>query len=610
LAVLGARFHELGFSSLGAYARERLSRSKGWARDSRVVAKRALARPRLREAFVHGRISWSMLELLLRHTGTEDSDDASRMDAELLDAVDGSTVREMRQLLRNGTEGSKCSGVGLGETDAEKLHVLQLMMPREDALALADAEALVRHVEGLGPSGTGLDDVWLEPLLAEGLTTLFDFLPPTQPVLPASVAERFARRRRVVMEGEARRDREEERAEWALDLCGASTCEGEPACSELFGRELPRDPQAIDAELRAVCHELAVADLGLAGLAHGFLRMKGWHVLGFASDTQYARERLGMSRASLRQRVALVRRMGERSGLARALVEGRVGFEAACLLSRVTACSASLATDESAVRDSVEAAWVERGEVRTYKHLREEVWAVQLLSRLEGRSVSAGPPSAEELARVWAMERDAKSGDAARLAAVDLEEEDLTPAAAVVQMSVTLPLHLARRLKLAVTTGAVSTDPAGGQAAGDLGATTARLRVSEDVAILFRQLERSYASVGLPGRFVPFLVSALFSSFGQLLGDRSRWEAIHRRDRYQCSCPVCERQDVTLHHLRYRSHGGGDEASNLLSLCSFCHLEGQHGGRLRVRGDVGQETWSLGPISTPLLVVHGRERAV
>jgi len=85
-------------------------------------------------------------------------------------------------------------------------------------------------------------------------------------------------------------------------------------------------------------------------------------------------------------------------------------------------------------------------------------------------------------------------------------------------------------------------------------------------------------------------------------------ETIHRRDRYQCSCPVCERQDVTLHHVTYRSHGGGDEPENLVSLCSFCHLDGEHGGRLRVRGRADDATWTLGPTRAPVMVVRGRER--
>jgi len=607
LHALGERYRELAFASLGAYSRERLSRSQGWARDSRMVAKRAQERPVLREAFVQGRISWSALELLLRHAPTEPGD-APDADAELLDAVEGLTVRELREVLRTGADRGVLEGDKSPDSEPERVHVLQLTLRREDALAMAEAEALIRHVDGLGPSGTGLDDCWLEPLLAEGQTSLFDFLPAGDPVVSERIAGQFAHRRRVREEAAARLAHEEERAERALGL-GAPRDAGEEGdegveSAEMFGSELPRCPRAIDAELRALCRELDLADVAFAGVADHFWRMRGWRALGYASDTQYARERLGMSRSSVRQRMGLIRRVGERSALVRALAAGRVGFEAACLLSRALARRGTSRTSPRRTRDTVsngDDAWIERAEARTYKHLREDVAAAQLLARLEGRSLSEGPPTDEELKRVRTMERDAKSGDAAREVLMDVEGEVSRPVA-VVQMSVVLPIAMTHRLASSVVV------PAEAECGSlrHLGYTTTRLRLSEEVALHFRQVEAAYGRSGLPGRFVPFLVSALFQGLGGLVGDRSKWEAIHRRDMYECSCPVCERQDVTLHHVTYRSQGGGDEPENLLSLCSFCHLDGEHGGRLR--GSASEPVFELGPPSAPLLVVRGRER--
>ncbi|NOY91818.1 MAG: HNH endonuclease [Deltaproteobacteria bacterium] len=597
LSALDGRYHDLGFSTFGGYVRERLSRSAGWARDSRVVARRALERPVLREAFVSGRVSWSMLELLLRHTDAEHEEASA--DGELLESVDGLSVRELRQVLRARAQDE--GREGLDETHDEEVtrpKVLHLTMPREDALALAEAEALVRHLDGTGPAGTGLDDIWLEPLLAEGMSTLLNFMRSDEPVLSESMAEGFALRRRSLEASEAARSRKEARAERALGLGAASACDGESS-NELFRSELPASPHAIDAELRAMCRELDAADLAFGALAARFWDASHWRALGYASDTQYARERLGMSRASVWQRMALARRVRGRSALAGALAAGRVGFEAACLVSRVTSTLDRVVSNAGEQkREAVEAAWLARAQQRTFKHLRQEVWAVELLARLEGRALAAGPPTPAELERVWAMERHAKSGESAREAAMRVAE--LPHAEAVVQMSVTLPAQLASRLELAVA--------AQQPAATHLGCTTSKLKLSEDVALFFRQLELAHAHSGLPGRFVPFLVSALFHSWRQVLGDRNRWEAIHRRDRYECSCPVCERQDVTLHHLSYRSHGGGDDAANLVSLCSFCHLEGEHGGRLRVRGSAHDPTWTLGPSAAPVLVVRGRER--
>ena len=40
-------------------------------------------------------------------------------------------------------------------------------------------------------------------------------------------------------------------------------------------------------------------------------------------------------------------------------------------------------------------------------------------------------------------------------------------------------------------------------------------------------------------------------------------------------CAVCGRIAVNLHHIVYKSQGGTDEPSNLISLCMECH-DGHH----------------------------------
>src|SRR5688572_25332048 len=59
--------HELGFSSLEAYARERCERSGRWAADTRWLARKLQSLPRTREALRAGTIGWSTAELLARH---------------------------------------------------------------------------------------------------------------------------------------------------------------------------------------------------------------------------------------------------------------------------------------------------------------------------------------------------------------------------------------------------------------------------------------------------------------------------------------------------------------------------------------------------------------
>ena len=59
---------------------------------------------------------------------------------------------------------------------------------------------------------------------------------------------------------------------------------------------------------------------------------------------------------------------------------------------------------------------------------------------------------------------------------------------------------------------------------------------------------------------------------------------IYLRDRFRCQNPICRSRNCTPHHLVFRSHGGGDEPSNLVSLCDRCHLSLVHGGHLTVTG--------------------------
>jgi hypothetical protein len=95
---------------------------------------------------------------------------------------------------------------------------------------------------------------------------------------------------------------------------------------------------------------------------------------------------------------------------------------------------------------------------------------------------------------------------------------------------------------------------------------------------------------------------------GHLVGVNVAWGQVYLRDRCRCSSPVCSRRDVTPHHLRFRSAGGGDEDDNLASLCTWCHLFGVHGGRIRATGSAGKIRWELGSRAAPCVRVEGRQR--
>jgi hypothetical protein len=48
-------------------------------------------------------------------------------------------------------------------------------------------------------------------------------------------------------------------------------------------------------------------------------------------------------------------------------------------------------------------------------------------------------------------------------------------------------------------------------------------------------------------------------------------------------CRHCQdRNGIHPHHVVYRSHQGPDALNNLITLCACCHLEGIHGGKLKL----------------------------
>lgn len=103
--------------------------------------------------------------------------------------------------------------------------------------------------------------------------------------------------------------------------------------------------------------------------------------------------------------------------------------------------------------------------------------------------------------------------------------------------------------------------------------------------------------------FLGFLCLVFWEENRHVLGGAT---SVMIRDRGCCSSPVCSRRDLQAHHLRFRSHGGGDDPRNLAGLCFRCHLRGVHEGRLSATGFAGRIRWVIGRV--PLLVVEGREK--
>ncbi|MBX3245904.1 MAG: hypothetical protein KF901_01840 [Myxococcales bacterium] len=639
LVALGRDHRELGFRSLGAYARQRLSRSKGWAGESRAVASRLVELPLMLTTFWEGRLSWTMVALLSRFATAND-------EAELLEATAGMTVREAREVLRERGHDP--------DAPEERYVTLRLSLPVEDAAWLERGRWLLQGVEGVGARE------WFELLLAEGDMSLLEVMRdvPGWHNTPEDVVEEQARWLAAQARGREEQRRREEAA--AARLASLPTEAGD--APEL--PPLPRSPKAIDAVLRTLAATLDARELYFGELAERVFYRRGWASLDYASEEQYCRERLGLSAGLVRSRIRLAREARRLPALGDAVRSGKVGMEAALLVARIASRTTA-------------PAWIERAQRRTYEHLREEVQAAELTMRLTGSTRSPLPPDREALEAAWQVERDTLSGaslqaligrladaphreavvavmvgvEQARCAAVEtsaapasdlspLETAPLSPRISAFdrisdhsstahespEHAVATEESPAPAPRATAEDGAHPSDPSPpehaplcpGVSALDrmserfsaparrVGYTTVEIRCREDAALHYRQLEASYERSALPGDFLRFAVTALCHVMLPLVSTGGgKYRDVHLRDRLRCSSPVCDSRNVTCHHVVFRAHQGGEELENLTSPCEFCHLDGVHGGRLRVQGRAPELRWEIG--REPILVVEGRE---
>ncbi|HVZ34251.1 MAG TPA: hypothetical protein VG963_17610 [Polyangiaceae bacterium] len=613
LEVLHEKQHcfTLGFSSVAAYALERCEQSGRWVEETRCLARRLERLPSMRRALAQGELPWSAVELVAR---------VAKAETELhwLSAAATHTVRQLRPLVRAAgakPEAQKLDAVtptadpDLAED--EEVCTLSVTVNREDAWLF---EATQKLLEQLGTKGTAAQ---LEALLAEGQESLLAALPrgsidPDALELSDAAQQRWreqlqrwqtaAEERCEAMIHAARKEapHREDRSSPVVTAAAAG-------CSTLGGATA----SDLDLQLRGLSQLLARQELDLSRALLSFHRADGWRRLGYASESQYARERLGVSHSALLARRALALRLEALPSVAAALGSAQIGVEAALQIARI-------ATPHT------ERAWLERAGRRTIKHLREEVNAALTAVRLSGE-LDCPPPHDAEIEAYTELERAVASGRAGEGCAGEGRAgegraESVSESAA--RLSFLAPdASVERRawhtmlasLHAWLEGGVLGTlqMSAASRASRSAGRVELRLRVTRHVFHWWRGLQaqaRRWLPQGMS--WLKFLCLSIWRAWRHVLGVDVAYGAIYERDACRCTSPVCSRRDVTPHHLRFRSQGGGEEPDNLASVCTWCHLFGIHGGRIRARGTAGNIRWEIGPVAQPCVVVQGRERQV
>ncbi|HEU4577790.1 MAG TPA: HNH endonuclease signature motif containing protein [Polyangiaceae bacterium] len=544
----------LGFSSLAAYGLERCERGARWVEVSCCVARRLERLPRLRRALALGSVSWSVAELLARVALPED-------EVEWLSLARRRTVRELRlDVAKHRPE------LEVLTEEKESKCWLTFTLDREEAWLLEATRALMARL------GVGVAEEQVEALLAEAHTALLAAGTDLESFEAADQAQQRWREQLERWRDEAEARCEARVRDWvqareaSMSVVALQAAQGCASLDGLQSREL-------DAEVRAISAALAGRELRLARLLLSFHRADGWLQMGFATEAQYARERLGMCRSSLMARRALALRLEGLSRVEDALGRAEIGVEAALQLVRI----ATRATEE---------AWLDRARHRTVKHLREEVAAALVAVRISGER-DCLPPNAEELDGFQELERAVLRGHAV---------------AGSCPTDARGPWRTMLSSLQAWFAGGIQVSAGSTRSAGRV---LVRLRVSCALRDWWCALAAcAHARLARGVSWVRFLCLTFWRAWGHMVGVNVAYGQVYLRDRCRCSSPVCSRRDVTPHHVVFRSLGGSDDDENVTSLCTWCHLFGVHGGRIRASGRAPKIVWELG-----CLRVEGRERS-
>ncbi len=560
---------ELGFVSVEAYARERCDRSGRWAADLRSMARRLAGLPRVRLALARGEIGWSMAEVLARAV-TPGEEEAQLAQARR------STVRQMRERLSSAgvDEQRDCGAVNAWRT-------LTLTMSPEESWFLEATWKLMERV-----SGKASRDEMMSCLLAEAWTEMSER--DSDVALGPDTSAQLREKREAELERWRRLA--EERCERRM---GADLEEmGLPAdVGEITSVPPGATAEEFDERIRELARELSERDLAEGMLFEQISRAEAWRRFGYASQSQYVRERLGVSWSGLKAKRALALRAVSLPELREALATKRIGQASGALVSRVAS-------------PGTVSAWIERAERRTVKHLREEVEIAEMIIRNTGiRYVH--PPSDAVVRTAQAWEARVKSGAAWRAGDV-LGQSGLDFLAAARGEGSLLGESASQKSGGGCERAAPFRAPLVANELG-IGRVTVRLRVLRETREFFRGLEAVYERRRQDGKsFVTFLCDTMWKTWGPTLKSNVAYARIYERDRFECANPTCTRTVLNPHHIVFRAHGGGDEDENLVSLCVWCHLEGVHGGRMRVRGRAPGLDWEIG--RRGLVAVRGRER--
>jgi hypothetical protein len=476
--------------------------------------------------------------------------------------------------------------------------IVRLMAPPDVLEAFEQALDLHRAVTGRESGAVS----FVEALCAEAASGAFPFDVQVRPVQRATQRAMPGRGVHLkIGEGVCGESVGDERA------CDSSALRRAAGTLQRFAR-IEQDLQACTqppspARLRRLASHLAelvvlenVLEVRIGELLADLDAQRPWRVLRFTGVAHYAEERLRMNRTTARDRVEVARGLRKLPIVERAYESDRIGLEKALLIlrvSRLEPLSVPKQTD-----------WLERVATGTLKRCRDEYRTIRrehVLRQSDPASVTtlAGAGHGPLSDAAWLASIRRTPGQT-RALVLDvgcrvLDREQNRRWSPVVCKPLRLPEETARSLASAIDTArrVLVAEAARVEAAHTSPASEARLRPSVRIARLFVGKPTGVpAWLGLLGLLEEYVLTW---DAPEAMPDRAR-SAIHERDGYRCTAPGCtQRAMLEAHHLRYRSSGGGNEPSNLITLCAFHHRLGEHGMYATCSGTAPLDVvWGLG----------------
>jgi hypothetical protein len=336
----------------------------------------------------------------------------------------------------------------------------------------------------------------------------------------------------------------------------------------------------LDRQIRELVALEDAMELRLGSLLVEMAEGEAWSRLRFAGAGHYAEQRLGLCRTAARDRARAARLLRRLPVVREAYADGRIGLQAALLIARIL-----LRRGAGEVDDAAQRLWVQRAAEATIKRMKDEV------RELTRRGVGLDRPERPEIPLCdaeWHAALRREPGQARRRVSRYAALAAATPLSDVF-LTIRLPAELAGDLIAAVHAARDRLSALAATVPRDEpwpGAMPGSLQAARD---FFVSCRRAPAWIGLLAMLEDFV-----ETWDQ--APRRKGDAIYERDGWRCMAPGCSsRRNLEVHHVLYKSRGGGHEGENRVCICRFHHQRGEHGGLAACRGEAPLGiTWEMG----------------